>query len=395
MAGAELSARVWPLWSRGLNQSEIARELGVSVTTVRSVVAPAGGMPPAPRRRRVGDVTLAEREEISRGVAAGRSFRQIARELGRNVSVVSREVNNNGGRDLYRATEADLAAWKRARRPKKPKLVTNPDLAAEVTGRLQQRWSPKQIAATLRKRYPDNPGMQVSHETIYQALFVQAKGTLKQELTQYLRRKRRLRKPRAATTRAQHNPGGRGQITDRVPLSQRPAEATDRAVPGHWEGDLILGSHGSAVATLAERHSRFTMILALPGGKTAESVRDSLATHIPRLPALLNDAVTTAQAWKTLTWDQGKEMSQHTRFTIDTGIPVYFCPPGQPWLRGTNENTNGLIRDYLPKGTDLRTHTQPDLDHIATQLNTRPRQTLNWMTPSEKLAQALGVAPTP
>ncbi|MFI0471082.1 IS30 family transposase, partial [Saccharopolyspora sp. 5N102] len=227
-------------------------------------------------------------------------------------------------------------------------------MADEVTQRLKKRWAPQQIAATLRRDYPNDPEMQVSHETIYRSLFVQAKATLKAELVQYLRRKQRLRRPRAAAARAAKNTSGRGQIPDRVPLSARPPEADDRAVPGHWEGDLILGSHNSAVATLAERHSRYLLLVALPDGKTAEAVRDALARNITRLPRLLHDSLSTQDVWKSLTWDQGKEMSQHVQFTVDTGVPVYFCPPGQPWLRGTNENTNGLARDYLPKGTDLR-----------------------------------------
>ncbi|MEU6270613.1 IS30 family transposase [Saccharopolyspora shandongensis] len=363
--------------------------------SVARVVVPAGGIVPVPRRRAAGSLSSAEREEISRGLAVGKSFRAIARGLERNVSVISREVARNGGREDYRAQDADAAAWRRARRPKTPKLVNSPRLADEVTQRLKKRWAPQQIAATLRRDYPNDPEMQVSHETIYRSLFVQAKATLKAELVQYLRRKQRLRRPRAAAARAAKNTSGRGQIPDRVPLSARPPEADDRAVPGHWEGDLILGSHGSAVATLAERHSRYLLLVALPEGKTAEAVRDALARNITRLPRLLHESLSTQDVWKSLTWDQGKEMSQHVRFTVDTGVPVYFCPPGQPWLRGTNENTNGLARDYLPKGTDLRPYTQEDLDAIAHELNTRPRQSLNWMTPSHALAQALGVARTP
>jgi IS30 family transposase len=386
---------VWRLWREGFGQREIGRKLGISSESVRGIVCPAGGIAPEPRVRARRALSFAQREEISRGLAAGKFLREIAREVGRDVSVISREVSRNGGREAYRAEEADRAAWERVHRPKTPKLTRNPELAGRVVELLEQRWAPQQIAATLRGEYPDDPEMQVSHETIYRSLFVQAKGTLKAELTQYLRRKQRLRRPRAAAARAAKNPSGRGQIPDRVPLSQRPPEAEDRAVPGHWEGDLILGSHGSAVVTLAERHSRYVLLIALPKGKTAEAVRDALAEHIPRLPQLLHESLSTQDVWKSLTWDQGKEMSQHTQFTIDTGVPVYFCPPGQPWLRGTNENTNGLARDYLPKGTDLRAYTQADLDAIACELNTRPRQTLDWMTPSQALAQALGVAPTP
>ncbi|WP_456320525.1 IS30 family transposase [Saccharopolyspora elongata] len=386
---------VWRLWLEGFGQREIGRELGISRNSVAKVVAPAGGIAPVPRRRAVRALSFAEREEISRGLSAGKFLREIARELVRDVSVISREVARNGGREGYRATDAEQAAWRRARRPKTPKLVNSPRLADEVTQRLKKRWAPQQIAATLRRDYPNDPEMQVSHETIYRSLFVQAKATLKAELVQYLRRKQRLRRPRAAAARAAKNTSGRGQIPDRVPLSARPPEADDRAVPGHWEGDLILGSHNSAVATLAERHSRYLLLVALPDGKTAEAVRDALARNITRLPRLLHESLSTQDVWKSLTWDQGKEMSQHVQFTVDTGVPVYFCPPGQPWLRGTNENTNGLARDYLPKGTDLRPYTQEDLDAIAHELNTRPRQTLGWMTPSHALAQALGVAPTP
>ncbi|MER7014085.1 IS30 family transposase [Saccharopolyspora sp. NPDC000359] len=389
------AGEVWRLWKEGFGQRGICRELGMSRESVVKVVGPAGGMVPAVRRRGPRALTLAEREEISRGLAAGEWLRQIARRLGRDVSVVSREINRNGGRRAYRAIEADQAAWQRARRPKVSKLAANPELAEQVGRLLKKRWSPQQIAAWLRCHYPEDPEMRVSHEVIYQSLYVQTKARLKEELTQYLRRKHRLRRPRAASARAANNAHGRGQIPDRVPLSARPPEAEDRAVPGHWEGDLILGSHGSAVATLAERHSRYVMLLALPHGKTAEAVRDALSASIHRLPRLLHHCLTAPDLWKSITWDQGKEMSQHTRFTIDTGIPVYFCPPGQPWLRGTNENTNGLIRDYLPKRTDLRPHTQTDLDTIAHELNTRPRHTLNWMTPSQALAQALGVATTP
>jgi IS30 family transposase len=320
-------------------------------------------------------LSLVEREEISRGVAAGESLRVLARRLGRAPSTLSRELNRNGGPSGYRAHRADRAAWQRARRAKVCKLASNHALRAIVEELLADRWSPQQIAGRLRRTYPDDEEMQVSHETIYLTLFIQARGGLKRELTQHLRTRRANRRP--AVKRA---PSGKGRIVDPVMISERPGEVEDRAVPGHWEGDLIMGKRQTAIGTLVERWSRYVMLFPLPDGHKAEAVRDALTETVQQLPEHL---------WKSLTWDQGKEMAQHAQFTIDTGVQVYFCDPKSPWQRGSNENTNGLLRQYFPKTTDMSKLTQADLDFAAHQLNGRPRQTLNWMTPSEKLAEAL------
>jgi len=320
-------------------------------------------------------LSLVEREEISRGVAAGESLRVLARRLGRAPSTLSREVARNGGRGRYRAHRADRAAWQRARRAKPCKLVENSALRGVVEELLADRWSPQQIAGWLARTYPGDEEMHVSHETIYLTLFIQARGGLKRELTQHLRTRRANRRPKGTRP-----PSGKGQIVDPVMISERPAAVEDRAVPGHWEGDLIMGKRQTAIGTLVERWSRYVMLFPLPDGKNAESVRVALEATVQRLPEHL---------WQSLTWDQGKEMAQHAQFTIDTGVQVYFCDPKSPWQRGSNENTNGLLRQYFPKGTDLSVHTQADLDAAAHSLNGRPRQTLEWMTPSEKLAEAL------
>jgi transposase, IS30 family len=327
--------------------------------------------------RRLG---LEEREEISRGLACGDSCAAVARRLGRPTSTVSREVNARGGRDGYRAAQAQRAACRAARRPKRHKLATDRRLAGMVERRLVKRWSPEQIAGRLRLEHPDDPRWWVSHEAIYQSLYVQGRGGLRAELTEALRTGRARRRPKGP------NPGrGRfGRIVEPVLISERPAEADDRAVPGHWEGDLILGrSSRSQVGTLVERTSRFTLLLRLPGDRRAETVRDALAAKITHLPADL---------MRSITWDQGKEMAEHARFRVDTGVQIYFCDPHSPWQRGTNENTNGLLRQYLPRGTDLSTLTDDDLDAIADELNGRPRQTLGWMTPSEKFAELVATA---
>jgi IS30 family transposase len=304
---------------------------------------------------------MAEREEISRGVAAGESCRKIAARLGRAPSTVSRELARNGGRGRYRAQAADAAAFRRAQRPKAAKLVTE--------------WSPQQIAGWLPLAYPRDPVMRVSHETIYLSLFVQSRGALRRELQRCLRTGRAMRYPRGKRL-----PQGRGQLRDVVLISERPAEAEDRAVPGHWEGDLLLGKRPSAVVTLVERASRYLTLVALPDGYKAEQVHPALAAAVARLPEQLR---------RSLTWDQGKEMAEHTKFTVDTGVQVYFCDPRSPWQRGSNENTNGLLRQYLPRGADLRQLDQAALDAIATELNGRPRQTLGFKTPSQALAEAL------
>jgi IS30 family transposase len=320
-------------------------------------------------------LSVEEREEISRGLAAGVSFAAVGRRLGRPTSTVSREVKAHGGRGGYRAAQAQRAAHRAARRPKPRKLATDPCLGEVVEQRLRKRWSPQQIAGRLRLEHPDDPRWWVSHEAIYQSLYVQGRGGLRAELTAALRTGRARRRPKGP------NPGrGRfGRIVDPVLISERPAEATDRAVPGHWEGDLILGrSSRSQVGTLVERTSRFTLLVHLPGDRRAETVRDALAAKITQLPAHL---------MRSITWDQGKEMAEHARFRVDTGVQIYFCDPHSPWQRGSNENTNGLLRQYLPRGTDLSTLSDAALDAIADELNDRPRETLGWMTPSEKFAE--------
>jgi IS30 family transposase len=318
---------------------------------------------------------LAEREEIGLGLARGESATGIAARLARSVSTVTREVNANGGRDRYRALRADARALQRARRPKPTKLERSSPLRIEVERRLAERWSPQQIAARLRIDFPDDAEMRVSHETIYRSLYVQTRGALRRELTACLRSGRKQR--RARGTRFG------GPLPDMVSISERPAEIEDRAVPGHWEGDLLIGKASRcAIATLVERQTRFTMLVELSGGRTAASVRDALAKSIQRLPERLR---------RSLTWDQGKEMAEHTRFTIDSGVEVYFCDPSSPWQRGSNENTNGLLRQYFPKGTDLTAYDQQALDAVADELNGRPRQTLGWMKPSEAFDQLLAM----
>ena len=317
---------------------------------------------------------MAGREEISRGIAQGVSLRCVARKLGRAPSTVSCEVAANGGRLRYRATVAHVASRHRARRPKPAKLTMNSRLREVVEAKLDEWWSPLQISSWLVEAYPGDEEMRVSHKTIYQSLFVQGRGALRKELWRCLRTGRAVRRPqgRSASTK--------GQIRDMVMISERPATVEDRAVPGHWEGDLIMGKNKTAIGTLVERWSRYVMLFSLPDGNSAEAVRTALAATVQRLPAHL---------WESLTRDQGKEMAQHAQFTVDTGVQVYFCDPKSPWQRGSNENTNGLLRQYFPKGTDLSAHSQHDLDAAAHSLNGRPRQTLGWMTPSEKLAEAL------
>jgi len=368
-------AEVWERRKTGEPTRSIARRLGRNGSSIRRLFEDAGGVRPAPRRRSVRHLSLHEREEISRGVARGESMRTIADRLGRAPSTVSREVARNDGRLRYRAHRADRAAWGRARRPQGCKLATNSTLRAEVEDKLAVRWSPQQISGWLRYTYPDVEAMHVSHETIYLTLFIQARGGLKRELAQHLRTRRANRRPKGTKP-----PSGKGRIVDPVMISERPAAVEDRAVPGHWEGDLLMGRRQTAIGTLVERWSRYVMLFALPDGHSADAVRVALAETVQQLSEHL---------WESLTWDQGKEMAQHAQFTIDTGIQVYFCDPRSPWQRGSNENTNGLLRQYFPKGTDMAALTQQDLDFAAHQLNGRPRQTLGWMTPSQKIAQAL------
>jgi IS30 family transposase len=366
------------LWARmraGHAPKPTARELGLSTSTVRDYLYRCGGIRPVPRHRAAVRLSAAEREEISRGLAAGQSFRFIAAGLGRAASTVSREVAGNGGRRRYRAARAEQQAWIRSIRPKRCKLAEQPVLRDIVAEKLRRRWSPQQIAGWLKTTYPDDPEMQVSHETIYRTLFIQSRGALRKELTAHLRTKRVTRRP--AGTRLPDGRGGRPGI---INISQRPAEADDRAVPGHWEGDLVFGKRMSPVATLVERSTRFVMLVALPNGHKADLVADALAAKITTLPAALT---------RTLTWDQGNEMAEHAKFTAATGVDVYFCDPKSPWQRGSNENTNGLLRQYLPRTLDFKTLTQADFDAIADELNGRPRQTLGFKTPSQALAEVL------
>ena len=366
---------LWERWKRGESISEIGRALDRATGTICYRIRQTGGVAPAERWRSRLALTLQEREEISRGVAAGDSARTIAGRLRRSASTVTRELDRHGGRQRYRAAEADRRAWERARRPQRCKLAGNPVLSGLVAAKLRQDWSPEQIAGWLRIEFPDDETMRVSHETIYLTLFVQARGALKHELVAHLRRTRSIRRPRSAT-RVNH---GQGQIVGAVSIRERPAEAEDRAVPGHWEGDLLAGAANSHVATLVERHSRFLMLVAVDG-KDTRSVTSALSRQIRRLPQQLRSS---------LTWDRGMEMAEHARFTIATDVRVYFCDPQSPWQRGSNENTNGLLRQYLPKGTDLSRIRQPQLDAIAAKLNSRPRKTLAFKTPADTLQTAL------
>src|SRR5262245_22992719 len=365
---------LWRRWRAGESLVDIAKALDRERTRVGDIVAAAGGVAPTLRRRSRLALTPHEREDISRGLARHATVRQIARQLRRAPSTISREIRRHGGRAAYRAAYADRRAWARARRPKGCRLATHPRLRQLVAEKLTRQWSPQQIAGWLRRTCSRDPEMQVSHETIYRSLFVQSRGVLRRELTQHLRRHRARRQARAAG-RVGHYPG---HIVEAVSIRQRPAEASDRAVPGHWEGDLLMGARrASQVATLVERHSRYVLLVRVPATDTQTVVR-ALARRVQRLPAGLR---------RSLTWDRGTELAGHRDFTVATNVQVYFCDPQSPWQRGSNENTNGLLRQYLPKGTDLSTYTQAQLDAIALRLNTRPRLTLGYQTPAAKLAE--------
>ena len=368
-------ALMWERWQKGESLQAIARLFGRHHTSIRGVLARNGRIRPAPRRRSCRALTLAEREEISRSAVAGVSMRSVALSLGRAPSTISRELRRNGGRQGYRASEADQAAWDRARRPQRCKLAQNRGLARLVAEKLQLEWSPQQIAGWLKRRFPDDERYQVSPETIYRSLFIQARGALKKELLEHLRRTRGMRRSRHHTQKTEDH----GQITDTVSIRERPASVEDRAVPGHWEGDLLFGNHNSQIATLVERQTRYVM-LAKVDSKDTETVINALIKHAHSLPCEL---------YQSLTWDRGKEMAEHKRFTLATDIKVYFCDPQNPWQRGSNENTNGLLRQYFPKGTDLSVHSQAHLDAVARQLNERPRKTLNFETPAERFAQCV------
>lgn len=367
--------QMWDRWQKGESLHQIARLFDRHHTSVRGILAESGGIRPPQRRRSLRALSLAEREEISRAMVAGHSVRTIAASLGRAPSTVSRELRRNEGPDGYRAHQADQAAWDRARRPKLCKLAMHRALAQRVADKLQRQWSPEQIAGWLKRAYPDDTSCQVSHETIYRTLFIQSRGALKKELLAQLRRTRAMRRSRHHTQKTENH----GRITDTVSISERPATVEDRAVPGHWEGDLLFGSRNSQIATLVERHTRYVMLVKVDG-KDTQTVVNALIKNARRLPKEL---------YRSLTWDRGKEMAGHRRFTLATDIQVYFCDPHHPWQRGTNENTNGLLRQYFPKGIDLSTVSQAKLNAVARQLNERPRKTLGYETPAERYRQSV------
>ncbi len=366
---------MWERWQKGESLQQIAQLFDRNHSSIQGILAATGGIRPAPRRRSRLALTLAEREEISRAVVAGHSMRSIAAQLGRAPSTISREIKRNGGQACYRASRADQSAWDRGRRPKVGKLAANRVLARLVAGKLRLQWSPEQVAGWLKRTYPDDPSRQVSPETIYRSLFIQARGALKKELVAHLRRSRVMRRSRHHTQKTDQH----GRITDAVSISERPANVADRAVPGHWEGDLLFGSKNSQIATLVERQTRYVMLVKV-AGKDTETVIDALIKNARKLPD---------QLYQSLTWDRGKEMADHKRFTLATDIKVYFCDPQNPWQRGSNENTNGLLRQYFPKGTDLSGYSQAKLNAVARRLNERPRKTLNFETPAERFHQTV------
>ena len=362
---------VWRRWKAGQSLHDIGRAYGEPHPSIRCVLLPRGGIAPAARRRSRLALTLGEREDISRGIASGLSTREMAGRLGRAASTVSREITRHGGRAAYRAHDADRQAWVSALRPKRCLLVLNRKLRDIVASKLILDWSPEQISGWLKIQHPDDESMRVSHETIYRSLFIQARGVLKKELMDHLRSKRRMRRSRHASASGQ----SRGQIVDAVSIRERPAEVEDRAIPGHWEGDLLSGAKNSYIATLVERHSRFAMLIKVPS-KNTEVVVAALSRHVRKLPATLR---------RSLTWDRGLEMAKHKDFTVATDVKVYFCDPQSPWQRGTNENTNLLLRQYFPRGTDLSAYSQAQLDQVSLRLNQRPRKTLGFETPARKL----------
>ena len=370
-------AIVWERWSQGALYPHIAAELGRTPPGVAYLIMRHGGIPPLARQRSAKALSLAEREEISRGVVTGESLRAIAQRLRRAPSTISREIRRHGGTATYRAATADSEAWDFARRPKECRLSAHPELRQIVEEKLFGDWSPEQIANWLVKTYPDDPGMRVSHEAIYRTLYVQARGALKKELVEHLRRSKGVRRNRHH--HANRKGLGRGQIVGAVSISERPPEVADRAVPGHWEGDLLAGNLTSHIATLVERKSRYVMLVRL-SGRDSDTVVKALARRVQQLPASLKQS---------LTWDRGREMAEHRSFTVATDLQVYFCDPQSPWQRGSNENTNGLLRQYFPKGMDLSNVTQRELDVVALKLNTRPRETLDWNTPAEVLAASV------
>ena len=372
---ARQRALIWERWRKGETLHQIARLFDRYQSSIQRIVAESGGIRPAERRRSRSALTLIEREEISRGVVAGKSMRAIAARLGRAPSTISREIRRNEGAQGYRASQADQAAWDRGRRPQVCKLLHNRALAHLVAHKLRLEWSPEQIAGWLQRAHPDDKAFQVSHETIYRSLFIQARGALNKELMAHLRRTRGMRRSRHHTQKTSIH----GQITDAVSISERPPVVEDRALPGHWEGDLLFGSSNSQIATLVERQSRYVM-LAKIGKKDTETVVNALIKHAHKLHHEL---------YRSLTWDRGKEMADHRRFTLATDIKVYFCDPRSPWQRGSNENANGLLRQYLPKGIDLSGYSQAKLNAIARRLNERPRKTLHYETPAQLFHEAV------
>ena len=367
---AEQKTEIWDRWQGGESQSSIGRLFGRSSSSIFGLLAPTGGIRPTLRKRSRLSLTLSEREEISRGLACDLSLRCIASQLRRSPSTISREIKRNGGYASYRAAQADQSAWDRACRPKRCKLACNRRLSRIVAVKLKRKWSPEQIAGWLQIKYPGDEYNHVSHETIYRSLFIQARGVLKKELQLYLRTQRAIRRSKHSSLKRH----GLGKIKNAISISERPASVKDRAVPGHWEGDLIGGSKNSYIATLVERHSRYVM-MAKVRNKDTKSVVSALIKQSKKLPKEL---------YKSLTWDRGTELADHQRFTVETNIDVYFCDPSSPWQRGSNENTNRLLRQYYPRGTDLSVHTQTELNAVARQLNERPRKTLNFETPAER-----------
>jgi IS30 family transposase len=368
---------MWSRWKAGQSLHQIGRVFGKSHVSIHFMLSQHGGIVPATRRRSLLTLTLAEREDISRGIASGSSIRDIAKGLERAVSTVSREVARHGGRPLYRAKEADHQAWESALRPKACLLAVHVKLQRMVASKLILDWSPEQISGWLKIRYPEDESMRVSHETIYRSLFIQARGVLKKELIGHLRSKRRIRRSRQSRVSGHRS----GQIVDAISIRERPAEIEDRAIPGHWEGDLLGGTNNSHIATLVERHSRFTALVKVPSKDTAAVVA-ALSRHVRKLPASLR---------RSLTWDRGLEMAQHKSFTVATNVKVYFCDPQSPWQRGSNENTNGLLRQYFPKKTDLSGYSQSELDKVALRLNQRPRKTLGFETPASRLRASVAL----
>lgn len=371
----EQKSQMWNRWQRGESLHQIARLFDRHHSSVREILAASGGIRPPVRRRSPRALTLAEREVISRGLVAGDCLRAIAISLERPPSTISREIARNGGPEAYRASGADEAAWARARRPKLCKLATHRVLARWVATKLRHHWAPQQIAGWLKHSYPDDTSCQVSHETIYRTLYIQSRGALKKELLAHLRRSRAMRRSRHHTQKTDDH----GRITGTVSISERPACVEDRAVPGHWEGDLLFGNKSSQIATLVERKTRYVMLVKVDRRDT-ETVINALIKHAHKLPREL---------YRSLTWDRGSEMADHHRFTLATDIQVYFCDPYHPWQRGSNENTNGLLRQYFPKGMDVSGITQAKLNAVARELNGRPRETLGFETPAERFQQAV------